>query len=139
MRVYLAGPMTGIKDYNFPAFEWGAAYLRARAHDVWSPHEEDLRRWGTLEGIKKNATYRECLRVDLLRILDWAEAIALLPGWDKSGGATLEYDLADLLELEKIYLCGPDSTQSATTGMAGGSSLFSIKRGMPSLSRWILT
>ena len=38
-RVYLSGPMSGIKDSNFPAFlEW-AARLRADGFEVVSPHE----------------------------------------------------------------------------------------------------
>ena len=35
-RLYVAGPMTGLPDYNYPAFD-GAAALLAMAHDPEAP------------------------------------------------------------------------------------------------------
>ena len=102
MNVYLAGPMTGIEDYNFPAFIQKAKELRAKGLTVFSPAEADLEKWGDMEGVKKNATYRECLKTDLLYILDHADAIYLLPGWEKSKGVAAELALAKALKLEVI-------------------------------------
>lgn len=48
-RVYLAGPMTGIEDFNFPAFNDMAAKLRARGYVVENPAEHgvvDSAGWG---------------------------------------------------------------------------------------------
>lgn len=39
MKIYLAGPMTGIKDLNFPRFHGEAARLRALGHQVINPAE----------------------------------------------------------------------------------------------------
>ena len=36
--VYLAGPMTGLPDYNRPAFAEAAAGFRGHARAVLSPH-----------------------------------------------------------------------------------------------------
>lgn len=41
MRLYLAGPMTGFPQFNFPAFDQWAERLRAVEYDVLSPHEAD--------------------------------------------------------------------------------------------------
>lgn len=41
-RVYLAGPMTGIADYNFPAFNAAAARLRAEGFDVVNPADHGV-------------------------------------------------------------------------------------------------
>lgn len=40
-RAYLAGPMTGISGFNFPAFRDACLWLRQRGWDVVSPHEID--------------------------------------------------------------------------------------------------
>ena len=41
VRVYIAGPMTGIPQYNFPEFDRVATLLRAMGYDVVSPAELD--------------------------------------------------------------------------------------------------
>lgn len=104
MKVYLAGPMSGVPDFNFPAFMDAAKQLRAEGHEVFNPAEEDLRVWGDLETVRKKANYRDCLRLDLNWILDHAEVIALLPGWEASRGANIELLLARVLGLKEIYL-----------------------------------
>jgi hypothetical protein len=102
MKVYLAGPMSGLPDFNFPAFHAAARALRNAGHEVFSPAEKDLEVWGNMETIRAKANYRECLRWDLNWILDHAEAIALLPGWEKSKGVAIELALAEVLGLQRI-------------------------------------
>lgn len=104
MRIYLAGPMSSKKDFNFPAFMRAAKKLREGGHVVFNPAEEDLKTWKTLKKVKKYANYRECLRKDLNWILDYAEAIAILPGWQKSRGVAAEKALAKALGLKIIWL-----------------------------------
>lgn len=120
MKVYLAGPMRGIPEFNFPAFHREAAWLRRCGHEVFSPAEHELLRAnrgaGTLFG---NATgdealavqqhgfnLREALGADLAWICAEAEAIALLPGWETSSGAAAEWAAAKALGLKFIYLDG---------------------------------
>lgn len=105
MRVYLAGPMTGYKDFNFPAFHAAAALLRAQGHNVFSPAENDLVLYGEdfLEHPER-ASLRKCMEDDLRWICRYADAIALLPGWEKSTGVKVEKTLADAIGLEVIYI-----------------------------------
>lgn len=104
MKIYVAGPMSGLPDFNFPAFENATKTLREQGHEVFSPAENDLKMWGDMTSVKANANYRDCLRVDLNWILDHAEAIALLPGWEKSKGVAAERALAHALGLQVVYL-----------------------------------
>lgn len=103
-KVYLAGPMSGLPDYNFPAFFAAEAQLKEQGHTVFNPAQNDLDTWGDMETIKAKANYRDCLKMDLNWILDHAEALALLPGWENSKGALAETALAQALGLEVFEL-----------------------------------
>lgn len=114
MRVYLAGAMQGIPDFNFPAFHAAAAKLRSDGHYVFSPAENDEDRHGTdigksktgdiKEANEKGFSLRQALYEDTRFICQEAEAIALLPGWEYSKGAAAEWHLARALGLQFIYL-----------------------------------
>lgn len=86
-RVYIAGPMTGLPDLNFPAFHLEAARLRALGFEVVNPAEINP---------DPAAGWAQCLREDLAELLK-CDAIALLPGWERSRGATLEHHIATAL------------------------------------------
>ena len=110
MKVYIAGPMRGKPDFNFPAFHAAAASFRADGHEVFNPAEADLSEFNTVENVQafyehdKEYMKRHVMRKDLLWILDHAEAIAMLPGWMNSPGANAELALAKYLNLKEIYL-----------------------------------
>lgn len=95
MRVYLAGPMRGIAELNFPAFHAMAAKLRAAGHHVFNPADT---------GEPVGWTIRDFAFVDLAWICNHAEAIALLPGWRDSKGATAEHATAVWLGLKVVEL-----------------------------------
>jgi len=116
-RTYLAGPMSGIPEFNFPAFNAAAARLREAGHTVFNPAERDIERHGGVDISKGNATgsqehaakehgfsLREALADDTAWICKEATAIAMLPGWENSKGARAEWHLALALGHEVIYL-----------------------------------
>lgn len=115
MKVYLSGPMRGYPEFNFPAFHHAARTLRSLGHEVFSPAEKDIERAGKdiskgSDGSIEKATaehgfsLRDALGDDLAWICAEAEAIALLPGWEKSAGANAEHATAKALDLKFIYL-----------------------------------
>lgn len=118
MKIYLAGPMRGIPEFNFPAFNSAAAELRAYGHEVFNPAERDNERHGTdiskgnVNGDEAHASaqhgfsLRVALGEDLAWITSQADAIALLPGWEQSTGAASERATAVALGLEIIVLTG---------------------------------
>lgn len=112
MKIYLAGPMRGIADFNFPAFMTAAERLRAEGHEVFNPAERDIEAhgpevaYGNPTGDLEIATrehgfnLRDALCDDLTFICKKADAIALLPGWQQSKGATAERAVGIALGLE---------------------------------------
>ena len=117
MKIYLAGPMRGIPEFNFPAFFAAAAALRAEGHVVFNPAERDQNAHGEAcwkgnmtgdlnVGTTKTSGFnlREALRDDTHYICMEADAIALLPGWEKSSGATAERALGVALGHKLIVL-----------------------------------
>jgi hypothetical protein len=114
MKIYLAGPMRGIRDFNFPAFHAAAKALEARGHEVFNPaaHDEALHGAGSLVSATGDLadiahvgfSHREAMAADTQWICNHADAIAMMPGWEKSTGAFAEWALAKCLGLEVIYL-----------------------------------
>lgn len=92
-RLYLSGPITGIKDMNRPAFTTAAKWLRAAGHQVVNPHDIG-------EPAELLLPWEEYLRADLIVMLQECEALAQLPGWESSRGALLEAHVADSLRWE---------------------------------------
>lgn len=108
MRIYLAGPMTGIPYYNFPAFDTAADALRGLGHEVFNPADNDRMNGFDPEFLnlsegKDAALHGFDLRKALLEDLTWichnADAIAVLDNWVYSRGAQAEIALADALSI----------------------------------------
>lgn len=96
MKVYISGPMTGIPEFNYPAFEDAAQRLRALGYDVVSPHEIN-----PPDGI--DHTWEWYLRRDIAGLVE-CDGIVVLPGWENSRGARVETDLASVLGIEFMEL-----------------------------------
>lgn len=99
---YLAGPMRGIQDFNFPAFKRAARWLRDNNWVVYSPAERDEQDpmvpdnqllaqqghdWSGTHDLAFFMTY------DLAAVCSH-DAIIMLPGWEESQGARLEATVA---------------------------------------------
>lgn len=94
MRVYLSGPMSGLPNLNFEAFDTAMRLLIAQGHDVVSPADLNRKR-----GLK---TYEEYLREDIRLLLD-CDTIYLLHGWETSYGAQIELHVARAIGLKIMY------------------------------------
>ncbi len=89
MKIYISGPMTGIPDFNFPAFMQAEAMIEARGHTAINPAKN---------GLTKSHSWREHMKADIKMLLD-ADGIVFLPGWEKSKGAALEGAIASALNV----------------------------------------
>jgi hypothetical protein len=115
MKLYVAGPMTGIPKFNFPAFDEMAVALREDGHDVVSPAELDdpVDRAAALaspdgsalsygNGVKKS--WGEFLARDVKLLADGGiEGVVVLPGWERSRGARLETFVANQMAGLQIF------------------------------------
>ena len=105
IKYYLAGPMTGRPQFNYPLFDRVATKLRDSGLDITSPAEmddEDTRAAAmaspdgsvddyTAEG---KGTWGDFLSRDVKLIADTLGGIILLPEWETSAGARLELFVA---------------------------------------------
>lgn len=81
-RIYIAGPMSGFPENNYPAFNAEAARLRAIGYHVENPAENP-----------EQVDWQSYMRVAITQLVK-CDAIALLPGWQSSRGALIENGLA---------------------------------------------
>lgn len=122
MKIYVAGPMRGIPEFNFPAFNAAAIHLRGHGHTVFNPAEKDNERHGkdiskgnttgdeSLAAAEHGFNLRTALGDDLAWICAEADAVALLPGWENSKCAQAERATAIALGLQIIQLEPRDLT-----------------------------
>lgn len=92
-HAYIAGPMTGLPNYNFEAFNALAEKLRQMGIKVHNPADH---------GLVEGATREDYLRFDVAELAQ-CEEVYFLPGWGNSAGARLEFDLAQKLGLSIKY------------------------------------
>ena len=89
--VFIAGPMTGYHNFNRSEFNTEAGILEERGFTVLNP------------AILPDGLLHDQYLQITLAMLEQADAVFLLNGWEKSAGATREFDRAD--ELGLLLLC----------------------------------
>ena len=92
MKVYLAGKIHGTTDYH-ERFAKYAKQLRLEGHSVYNP-----------AAANQEGRTRSQIMAHLLPILCEYDAIALIPDWLDSAGATIETELAEYCGKKIIHL-----------------------------------
>lgn len=87
MKIYIAGPMTGRAQFNYPAFHRAATLLRAAGHVVINPAENPAPSCGSWLGY---------MRMSVAQVAG-VDCLVMLPGWPFSKGARVEFILAKLM------------------------------------------
>ena len=111
MKIYIAGPMSGLPDFNYPAFFSAARALEAVGYVPINP--------ARAEGREGCSTWLDFMRAALRDIAN-ADGVAFLPGWVLSAGARLEVRIAEDLGLParsaEAWLEDAHTRQMPTTG-----------------------
>jgi hypothetical protein len=81
--------MTGLPEFNYPAFHRAAEALRSAGHDVINPAEN------LPPPCKSWLGY---MRMSVAQVAS-VDGVVMLPGWPRSRGARIEFLLAWLLGL----------------------------------------
>lgn len=88
--IYISGPMTGYPDFNRDLFNRVALELRSQGCTVLNPAE--------IQG-HDDWDWSDWMR-EAIKMLLFARSVVLLPDWNSSRGASLEYEIAFNLGLE---------------------------------------
>lgn len=96
MKIYISGRITGLPyDQVERVFDTAQAYLEAQGFEVLNP---------TKNGLDPSASWEEHMAADLTMLFS-ADGIYMLPGWQESKGAKVEYYVAHALEMP-VYFSG---------------------------------
>lgn len=104
-RIYIAGPMSGLPELNYPLFNATAARLRGLGFHVENPAENAAPACGSWEGY---------MRLAIAQLIT-CDAVATLPGWVRSRGACVEVGIAQHLAMRVI------DAQAIDTGPKGSA------------------
>lgn len=122
MKAYVAGPMTGYPEFNYPAFnaaedfltsELGWAVVNPAKLDALTTDELQIPH-GAPGGNGEGSHLPDYLRRDFRELVE-CQALVLLKGWRFSAGANAELAVARWLDMEVYTLDG--TTLKATKAM----------------------
>jgi len=102
LRIYIAGPMTGIKNLNWDAFDQKELELISAGWDVVNPARMDREMGIDPTKDLDEYDYEDAARRDI-EILRTCDAIYLMSGFQFSKGACWERALAKYWGLKRYY------------------------------------
>ena len=89
-KVFISGPMTGVKDLNKPAFDQAEQWLTQAGYSVFNPARMNF---------DDSWTHEEIMKIDLTA-LEQCDYILMLPRWYYSKGSIQEYHYANAIGVE---------------------------------------
>lgn len=92
--LYIAGPMTGLPQFNYPAFQEASEQLRDAGYYTLSPTISHLELTAPRpEVLQTEGEWEDYMRNGINQLIR-ADGVAVLSGWTGSRGATIEAELA---------------------------------------------
>lgn len=105
-QIYVAGPMSGHPNFNFPAFFAAQKKLEKLGWKVWNPAAKDMEDDPSIinnptgdaqKAIAEGFDFREAFSWDCEKIVR-GDAIYMLKGWEQSPGAKAEHAIAIVMQ-----------------------------------------
>jgi Domain of unknown function (DUF4406) len=107
-KAYLAGPMESVGgNWNLPLFDYVSKKLREKGIEVFSPAElnrDDARIGKSISKEELQKLRKQSLKIELNWIIEHADWVLLLPGWERSPGAKAEVATATAIGLRTYEL-----------------------------------
>ena len=97
-NIYISGPMTGLPEFNYPAFHAATELFEEAGYKVYNP-ARDYKYDGALESFP----VRDAFKYYCNFITEVADEIYMLKGWEKSIGARAEHALALAIGIRISY------------------------------------
>lgn len=94
MKLYVAGPMTGYEEYNYPAFRYAVDRLQFYGYETLNPCDNDK----VLREAIPIPSWQDYMKASIAQVLQ-ADGLAVLDDWALSRGARLEVDIAHALQI----------------------------------------
>lgn len=113
MIVYISGPITGITNYH-ERFQTAEDHLQKLGHKTINPADIG---YALRQLLPAEPTYETYLAVDLA-LLEGADAIYMLKGYDESNGARVER-LRAAQRGKRMFYQGDSDSEAELAGMAG--------------------
>lgn len=113
LTYYLAGPMSGYPEYNFPLFEAVTAVLHSAKISILSPHEIDHGETPETRGSLPYQTYIDAG----IKMLEACQGIILLPGWPQSSGSCNELSRSIDLGMPVYFLLAQSASMISLISM----------------------
>ena len=105
MKIYISGPITGTKNY-LERFATAEERLESEGNEVINPAKVNSQ-------LPTSTTYSQYMAMSYM-MLDMADAIYMLEGWEKSKGACIEYGYA--MAKGKVIACQDNLIQDTCQG-----------------------
>ena len=102
-KVYISGPMTGVKDLNREVF-FGVHYMIEDAGDILvNPHVvgKEAEKLPGFDNMTDKQKWQAYMRVDIKHLAQ-CDIVLALHGWESSKGATIEIELAKKIGIPVI-------------------------------------
>lgn len=106
MKVYIAGPITGVENFK-ESFDRAESVLREQGHTTLNPAI-----------LPPGFEHHEYMKI-CLSMVDVCDAVVLLPGWEDSKGARMEHSKA-LSDSKKIGVFETRKNKVEWTIFGGG-------------------